>query len=249
MTPEAPQIQGEPPRMDRRAAIRWMMTAAASGAFASNTSWGQSAQPGPPASPASTAPVVAPVTPPSPPPREDPLALDEGGYGQDPDLQKEYRAGELWPLTFTPAQRRTVAVLADLIIPADEHSPSASSVGVVDFIDEWISAPYRPQRKDRKLVLAGLLWIDAEANLRFGRPFADLTVAEQTQIADDICYTYDASAVHLEGARFFSLFRDLTAGGFYTTPQGWKDVRYVGNVPLLTFPGPPESVLRKLGIV
>ncbi len=55
---------------------------------------------------------------------------------------RTYRPGELWPLTLTPAQRRLAAVLVDLIIPADEHSPSAPAVGVVDFIDEWVSAPY-----------------------------------------------------------------------------------------------------------
>ncbi len=28
------------------------------------------------------------------------------GYGTDPDLQKTYRPGDLWPLTFTAQQRR-----------------------------------------------------------------------------------------------------------------------------------------------
>ena len=55
---------------------------------------------------------------------------------------KVYAAGELWPLTLTKEQRATATALCDLIIPADDTSPAASSVGVVDFIDEWISAPY-----------------------------------------------------------------------------------------------------------
>src|SRR5215471_17706266 len=41
------------------------------------------------------------------------------GYGTDPVLNQAYRPGELWPLTFTPEQRRTVTALCDLIIPAD----------------------------------------------------------------------------------------------------------------------------------
>ena len=78
---------------------------------------------------------------------------------------------------------------------------------------------------------------------------ADLSDEQKHQICDDICYIYRASDAHLLGARFFALFRDLTAGGFYTTPIGWKDVEYVGNVPLPSFEGPPESVLKRLGIV
>src|SRR5688500_744299 len=64
------------------------------------------------------------------------------GYGSDPDLMREYKPGDLWPLTFTKKQQRTVAALCEAIVPADEKSPSASSLGVPDFIDEWISAPY-----------------------------------------------------------------------------------------------------------
>src|ERR1700744_5216533 len=69
------------------------------------------------------------------------------GYGTDPNLLEVYKPGELWPLTFTARQRRTAKVLCDLIIPADATSPSASEVGVVDFLDEWISAPYVVQRQ------------------------------------------------------------------------------------------------------
>src|SRR5690242_2750055 len=58
------------------------------------------------------------------------------GYGTDPNLTKLYKPGDLWPLTFTAPQRRMAKVLCDLIIPADESSPSASSVGVVEFVDE-----------------------------------------------------------------------------------------------------------------
>ena len=68
---------------------------------------------------------------------------------------KEWHPGGPWPLTLGPAARLTTAALCDLIIPADAVSPSASAVGVVDFIDEWISAPYPQQRADRALILRG----------------------------------------------------------------------------------------------
>src|SRR5688500_10246824 len=64
------------------------------------------------------------------------------GNGKDPDLLKVYAPGELWPLTLSAAQRSSATVLADAILPADGEWPAASKLGVVEFIDEWISAPY-----------------------------------------------------------------------------------------------------------
>ncbi len=109
------------------------------------------------------------------------------GYGPDPDLIRAYDKGAFWPLTMTAGQRQLAAALSDLIIPADEHSPSASAVGVVDFIDEWISAPYPKQREDRDTVLNGFVWLDGEARHRFEQPFAKLSEAQQRTICDRIC--------------------------------------------------------------
>jgi hypothetical protein len=207
------------PRMDRRTALKWMLTAAATTALAPGFARGQAAAPA------------------------------ARGYGTDPDLVRHYQPGELWPLTFTDAQRRTAAALCDVIIPADDRSPAASAVGVVDFIDEWVSAPYPRQQEDRDIVLPGLAWLDAEGNKRFGQPFADLADAQKTAIGDDICHSKTAKPEFKAAARFFNTYRNLTAGGFYTTPQGRQDLRYIGNMPLATFDGPPPEVLRKAGLL
>ena len=39
---------------------------------------------------------------------------------------------------FNDHQWRTVQVLCDLIIPADEHSGSATAAGVPEFVDDWL---------------------------------------------------------------------------------------------------------------
>jgi len=172
------------------------------------------------------------------------------GYGSDPELSKAYKPGELWPLTLSGPQRDTARVLCDLIIPADSTSPSASDVGVVDFIDEWISAPYPQQRQDRATILKGLAWLDIEAASRYApsTSFAALTHEQQTAICDDICLVEKAKPRLAEPAKFFASYRDLTAGGFYTTPQGRQDLRYVGNVAMTRFDGPPPEVLKKVGL-
>ena len=171
------------------------------------------------------------------------------GYGGDPKLMEIYKPGDLWPLTFTLEERRVAVALCDVIIPADENSPGASQVMVPDFIDEWISAPYPKQREDRKQILDGLAWLEAESNKRFRKSFADLSQDEQHRICDAICYLPKARSALRPAAQFFAKFRDLTTSGFYTTPEGLKDIRYVGNVPLPKFDGPPPEVLAHLKLV
>ena len=161
---------------------------------------------------------------------------------------KTYEAGDLWPLTFNDAQRKTAAVLADVIIPKDALGPAASEVGVPGMIDEWISAPYPEQEADRPIILDGLAWLDAESNKRFHKPFAQLATSEHHAICDDICFTRAAKPELKKAAEFFSKFRSLCAGAYYATPAGWKAIGYEGNVPLTKFDGPPKQVLDRLGV-
>jgi hypothetical protein len=175
--------------------------------------------------------------------------VPDRGYGTDPNLAVNYRAGEPWPLTMTALQRRLAGILSDIIIPADDRSPSASAVGVVDFIDEWVSAPYPDFQRDRGIVLGGFAWLDEESARRLGKGFSDLDSAEQHGICDDICDESRAATALREAAHFFARYRDLTAGGFYSTPIGRKDLDYIGNVPLARFDGPPLALLKKLNLL
>jgi Gluconate 2-dehydrogenase subunit 3 len=177
-----------------------------------------------------------------------PAAPAARGYGTDPNLSKIYQPGDVWPLTLSDSQRRTAAALCDVIIPADEHSPSASSIGVVDFLDEWISAPYPAQQEDRPLLLDALHWVNAESSRRFARPFAELSESSQRAICDDVCYEKTVRPQFAAAAKSFARYRDLTAGGFYTSPAGREDLQYIGNVPLKAFTGPPAEVRRKVGV-
>lgn len=170
------------------------------------------------------------------------------GYGTDPNLVKSHKPGMLWPLTLTAAQRRTAAALCSAIIPADSLSPGAAELGVHIFIDEWISAPYPSHAKDRELVVQGLAWVDAEAQRRFGRPFGEADQLQQQALCDDICFVPKAAPQFALAAAFFARYRDLTAGGFYTSPQGAKDLGFVGNVASATFDGPPPEVLKIVGV-
>jgi hypothetical protein len=221
----SPETPVTPPRMDRRDAIKWMMTAAASTAFLDRHVFG-----------ATAADAVK-------------AGAKRVGYGTDPDLLKAYKPGELWPLTFNETQRAAAAALCDVIIPADEKGPTASSVGVHDFIDEWISAPYDGHDRDKKIVVDGLAWVDTESRKRFGKIFTGLTADQKNAICDDICYAPNAKPEFRTAAAFFGLYRNLTSGGYYSTVEGMRDIGYTGNVALEKFEGPPREVLQKLGLV
>ncbi len=180
---------------------------------------------------------------------EPPPKLPSGvGYGTDPDLLKVYAPGSLWPLTLIARQRRIATGLCDLIVPADAQGPSAVAVGVVDFINEWISAPYPQQTADRKLILVGFDWLDAQAQQRFSRSFGESSVSQRSAICDDICDLRKARDEFKQAAGFFARYRDLTIGGFCTSPQGRQYLGYVGNVPLASFEGPPPEVLKLVGV-
>jgi len=98
-------------------------------------------------------------------------------------------------------------------------------------------------------VLSGLAWIDTEAGKRFGKDFAQLDHGQMCAIADEICHAPDAKPELAKGAKFFAKFRDLTTSGFFTTPEGMKDIGYIGNMPQAEFKDPPREVLAKLGLV
>jgi hypothetical protein len=222
--------------MDRRTTLKWVLAASTAWPLLRGASLGARADPPAGGNPPMGAANPAPASPAA------------AGYGTDPNLLKVYHAGDLWPLTFTPEQRRLAAVLSDLIIPADEHSGAASSVGVVEFIDEWVSAPYPAQLSDRPIVLEGFAWLDAEGRRRFGKDFADLSAAEQGNICDEICDAARARPERRTAAQFFARYRDLTAGAFYSTPVGRSDLGYIGNVPLSHFEGAPPELLKKLDL-
>ena len=163
--------------------------------------------------------------------------------GFDPDLLKKEIP---WQRVLTPKEKRIVTALADVILPEDEFGPAASAVGVPDFIDEWVSAPYEQQVKDRKAIREGLSWLDAESQQRFQKGFADAALDQQTAILTDI--VTEGTDARTQARRFFLLFRDRATGGYYTTPEGWKAIGYTGNVALAEFPGPPPEVLKHAGL-
>lgn len=177
------------------------------------------------------------------------------GYGKDPNLILPPESP--WPLTLTPAQLSLLALVADILVPRDGAVPSASEVGVPTVLDEWVSAPYPRQQQDRVTVLSALTWLDDEATMRFGSNFAGLKRPQQLGIFDDIAFdNAETKPQYQRIAKAFALLRGLIVAAFFATPEGTKDIGYLGNTAIGgDYPGPtPEArahldkILTELGL-
>jgi hypothetical protein len=133
--------------------------------------------------------------------------------------------------TFDDHQWETVKVLCDLIIPADERSVSASQAGVPEFIDDWIA--FRTDQDGnmdlRAEIFGGLMWLDHESNRLFEKTFIGASVDQQKQLLDRIAYPGKAAKDDSPWVAFFTQFRGLTVGGFFSSKQGVADLPYLGN--------------------
>lgn len=211
-----------PPEISRRHALKWL-TGSAAGAAA--------------------APVIAAPNETEPAPPAYPTRFNL----HDPDFTKATTGP--WERLLSAEELQTVTRLADIILPKDANGPAASEVGVPDFINEWISAPYDENREDRETVRGGIGWLNTESFRRHGKCFDELANDEQLNILDDICDHEKAKPEHATGARFFKQFRQLCLGGYYTHSATWKHLGYIGNVTMGgAYPGVPAEIIKKLGL-
>ncbi len=144
---------------------------------------------------------------------------------------------------FTPHELQTVTVLSDIIIPADAKSGSASQAGVPAFIEFMM----KDQPNNQTPMRGGIRWLDNTSKRLFGNDFVACTKTQQIQLVDQIAYPKLAKPDMTQGASFFSMMRNLTASGFYTSKMGIEDIGYVGNVPN-QWNGVPDDVLRQYGL-
>ncbi len=150
------------------------------------------------------------------------------------------------PRFFTPHEWETVRLLADLILPRDGRSGSATDAGVPEFIDFLMAD--RDDERRQTAMRGGLAWVDIQCRERFGHDFLDCADAEQSALLDLIAWPAKAPPELSHGVEFFNSFRDLTASGFWSSKMGVRDLQYIGNRAIAEWRGCPEEQLRKLGL-
>ena len=144
---------------------------------------------------------------------------------------------------FTEHEMATITVLVDIIIPKDDVSGSASEAKVPEFIEFIVKDMPNHQVPLR----GGLRWLDMQCLKRYEKSFKDCSKEQQIELVDMIAYPKKAKPEMTQGVKFFSLVRDLTATGFYTSEMGVKDLGYMGNKPN-QWNGVPDDVLKQYNV-
>jgi len=151
--------------------------------------------------------------------------------------------GPYQPKIFDAHQYRTIEVLSDIVVPADERSGSATQAGVPEFIDEFMGFEGGNQLD---AIRGGITWLDLESNRAFTHDFIDASESEKKQLLDRIAYPKTAAPEDAAGVVFFNAMRNAVLGAFYSSKMGVQDLPYLGNQMLAEWDGCPENVLAKL---
>ena len=106
----------------------------------------------------------------------------------------------------TDEEARTLAVLCDQIIPADDY-PSASQAGVVTYIDLQLTRHYR---RHQRAYRSGLAEAERFSQERFGSAVAASSAEQQLATV---------RMLEHERRRFFELLRSHTMEGYYGSPR------------------------------
>ncbi len=165
------------------------------------------------------------------------IPLEAAEYAHSLIAAEKAKPGPYVPKYFLPHQYKTLQTLCETILPADEDSGGAIEAGAPEFIDLLTS-----ENTDYQFQIGGgILWLDSTCTDRYGSTFLECAPQQQKEILDLIAYyknsAHDPSLS--QGTEFFSLLRNLTADGFFTSKIGIKYLGYIGNMFMTDFPGCP----------
>jgi len=141
-------------------------------------------------------------------------------------LSAQMPQGKAWkPSVFTNAQDAAVVALTEIIIPATD-TPGAREAQVNRYIDLLL---HDGPASERERFLAGLRWLDEYSTRKNGKPFANLTTADQTAILTEL--DAEGSPELEKGHQFFRMAKSLTSRIYYSTAIGFKELNKGGRVP------------------
>jgi hypothetical protein len=165
----------------------------------------------------------------------------EYSYGRT-DAEK-LRDQQLFAETyFREHELLTLAVLCDIILPNDHPNGGALDAGLPDFVEFMV----KDRTRYKIPVRGGIAWLDSYSIEKHGADFLNISENQRLDVCDDIAYPDNNSPNLQNGIRFFSLMRDLTLTGYYTTERGLKELGYLGNTPNV-WDGVPTEVLQRHG--
>jgi hypothetical protein len=146
-----------------------------------------------------------------------------------------------------PHQNATVLTISELIIPQTD-TPGAKAARVNEFIDLIVADWY--DQEEKSTFLTGLADVDQRSQSSFSKDFVDCSGKQQIQILNDLdedsgvksepTLRYRARNTATEEKPFFSMIKQLTLIGYYTSEIGFVQelheeiipARHAGCAPL-----------------
>jgi gluconate 2-dehydrogenase gamma chain len=174
-----------------------------------------------------------------------PMQLVQGDEGRAPvtisgmhhEIQEPEPVETYSPQFFNADEFRTVEILAALIIPTDEAA-GANEAQVANYIDFVVFSAAEFEPTLQKKWVEGLAFVGRESQRRFSKSFHEVAEADRIKLLTDMSAPEQDPKAQHEGFAFFSVLKDMTVEGFYTSKIGLIDVLdYQGMNYMPDFPG------------
>lgn len=138
---------------------------------------------------------------------------------------------------FSPEEHLLIDSVAELILPADDHSPGAHQAAVASYIDLVIANSSEQLQSDWKSRLNAF---DQFATAEQGKPFMLLDSGKRGALLNRVAQREKAPTTPAE--HFFVDMKKLTLFAYYRSEIGLlKELGYKGNAVLDGFPGCPHE--------
>jgi gluconate 2-dehydrogenase gamma chain len=166
------------------------------------------------------------------------LSLEAAQHVHGMAAEEKTAHGVYKPKGLSAHEYKTLAKLADYIVPADDVSGGAVAAGAPEWID--LLASQNPQLL--AIYTGGIAWVDHAMERRHATDFLSAAAEQQTAMLDLIAYRKNESAELGPGIKFFEWARKMVVDAYYTSPIGIKELGYMGNTALSKFEVPQEAI-------
>ncbi|HXG32897.1 MAG TPA: gluconate 2-dehydrogenase subunit 3 family protein [Bryobacteraceae bacterium] len=134
---------------------------------------------------------------------------------------------------FTEREHALLDRVAEMILPADEHSPGAHEARVADYIDLVVAHSSREAQEQWRARLAAF---EELARAEGGKSFVELDASKQAQVLE--AAARGESRPSTEAEHFFVTMKRMTLAAYYTSEIGLiRELGYRGNQVRGSFPG------------
>ncbi len=153
-----------------------------------------------------------------------------GHFALHPSVPKQ--EGGWLPRFLEPSEVRTVADLAERIVPATD-TPGARDANVHQYIDFVLSNADADRRSRFR---EGLKWVEAKSRSSFGAAIGELDTRRQDELLSALASPSSSEAPI--GISFFAELKSLTVEGYYRSEAGMmEELGFEGNTHLAEFEG------------